>query len=137
MGSLLTARSARRPVASILLGGSFATGCFLLVVATTDQVPILLAASIAAGVAQSMVLVTYITMRTAYSPDELLGRIGSTARTISLGLQPLGLLAGGALIDLTNGSTTIAVMGLVLALLSVAFLPVRALRRATAQPTRA
>jgi predicted MFS family arabinose efflux permease len=137
VGSLLTARSARRPVASILLGGSFATGCFLLVVATTDQVPILLGASVAAGVAQSMVLVTYITMRTAYSPDELLGRIGSTARTISLGLQPLGLLAGGALIDLTNGSTTIAVMGLVLALLSVAFLPVRALRRATAQPTRA
>jgi MFS family permease len=135
-GSLLTARSARRPVASILLGGSFATGCLLLVVATTDQVPSLLAVSVAAGVAQSMVLVTYITMRTAYSPDELLGRIGSTARTISLGLQPLGLLAGGALIDATNGSTTIAVMGIVLAVLSLAFVPVRALRQATAQPTR-
>ena len=135
-GSLLTARSARRPIAPILLGGTFATGCLLLIIATTDQVPVLLAVSVAAGVAQSMVLVTYITMRTAYSPDELLGRIGSTARTISLGLQPLGLLAGGALIDLTNGSTTIAAMGLVMALLSLAFVPVRALSQATVQPGR-
>lgn len=73
-------------------------------------------------------------MRTAYSPDALLGRIGSTARTISLGLQPVGLLIGGALIDLTSGSTTIAVMGLVLVGLSLVFLPVRALRSATLQP---
>ena len=69
-----------------------------------------------AGIAQSMVLVTYITLRAAYSPDELLGRIGSTARTISLGLQPIGLLVGGALIDLTSGSTTIALMGIAILL---------------------
>ena len=78
-----------------------------------------------------MVLVTYITMRTAYSPDALLGRIGSTARTISLGLQPVGLLAGGALVDLTSGSTTMAVMGLGVLAVSLAFTPVAALRGAT------
>jgi hypothetical protein len=78
--------------------------------------------------------VTYLTARTAHSPDVLLGRVGSTARTISLGLQPLGLLAGGALIDLTNGSTTIVIMGIVLLVLSVVFAPVTTLRRATLVP---
>ncbi|MEA2577956.1 MAG: hypothetical protein QOD78_1544 [Chloroflexota bacterium] len=133
-GALLTSRAGRRPVGPILLGGTFATGIFLVIVATTDQVPVLLAVAVGSGLAQSMVLVTYITLRTALSPDALLGRIGSTARTISLGLQPIGLLVGGALIDLTSGATTIAVMGVVLAGLSLVFVPVRALRRAAIQP---
>ncbi|MDO8483612.1 MAG: MFS transporter [Candidatus Limnocylindrales bacterium] len=131
-GSLLTARRAtRRHVAMVLLGGNIVTGTALLVVAVTAEVPILLGVAFVAGIAQSMVLVTYITLRTAYSPDDLLGRIGSTARTISLGLQPLGLLVGGALIDLTGGSTTIALMGLAVAIVSLLFLPVGALRRAS------
>ena len=134
VGALLTSRAGRRPVAPILLGGTFATGVFLVIVSATDQVPVLLAVAVGSGVAQSMVLVTYLTLRTALSPDALLGRIGSTARTISLGLQPIGLLVGGALIDLTSGATTIAVMGLVLAGLSLVFVPVRALRRASLQP---
>ena len=133
-GALLTSRAGSRLVAPILLGGTFATGCFLVIVAITDQVPVLLAVAVGSGVAQSMVLVTYITLRTALSPDALLGRIGSTARTISLGLQPIGLLVGGALIDLTSGSMTIAVMGIALAGLSLAFAPVRALRHASLKP---
>lgn len=133
-GSLVTARTSRRRIAPILLGGTFVTGAMLLSVAIATTIPVLLAVAGLAGVAQSMVLVTYITLRTAYSPDALLGRIGSTARTISLGLQPLGLLAGGALIDLTDGSTTIALMGFVLMAMSLAFVPVSALRRATVQP---
>jgi hypothetical protein len=96
----------------------------------------MLGLAVVAGVAQSMVLLTYITARTAHSPDVLLGRVGSTARTISLGLQPLGLLAGGALIDLTNGSTTIATMGVALLILSVVFAPVASLRRGTVAPAR-
>lgn len=87
-----------------------------------------------AGISQSMVLVTYITLRTAYSPDDLLGRIGSTARTISLGLQPLGLLIGRALIDLTSGSTTIALMGVAVVAVSLLFVPVAGLRRASLDP---
>jgi hypothetical protein len=87
-----------------------------------------------AGVSQSVVLVTYLTTRTSHSPDALLGRIGSVARTFSLGLQPLGLLAGGALIDLTDGSTTVAAMGTLLIILVLAFVPVRALRSATVTP---
>jgi MFS family permease len=134
VGALITARLTRRAVAPFMLGGTVVTGLVLLVVATTRLIPVMLGAAAVAGIAQSMVLVTYLTARTAHSPDALLGRIGSTARTISLGLQPLGLLIGGALIDLTNGSTTLAIMGAWLLILTVAFSPVAALRRASVMP---
>jgi MFS family permease len=132
VGSLLTARwIGRGRVAGMLLGGNLVIGLALVVMAVTTDVAGQVAAALVAGIAQSLVLVTYITLRTALSPDELLGRIGSTARTISLGLQPVGLLVGGALIDLTSGSTTIALVGIGVALVSLAFAPVPALRRAS------
>ena len=129
-------RGTRGSVAPFLLGGTLVTAAALIVLAMTPEVPVMVMVAIASGVAQSMVLLTYLTLRTVYSPDALLGRIGSTARTISLGLQPIGLLVGGALIDLTSGSTTIALMGISIALVSLVFAPVRALRRATLQPVR-
>jgi MFS family permease len=135
VGSLVSAsRIGRGRVAEVLLGGGFVVGLSLVVVSITVAIPVLLAVAVVAGIAQSMVLVMYITVRTAYSPDELLGRIGSTARTVSLGLQPIGLLLGGALIDATSGSTTIAAIGVGIALVSLLFIPVRALRSATLAP---
>ena len=135
IGALLTARTSRREVAPFLLGGTLTTGVLLTIVSRTDVIPVLLGAASIAGAAQSDVLVTYLTARTNLSPDQLLGRVGSTARTISLGLQPIGMLVGGALIDLTDGSTTLALMGLVLVVLTLAFAPIGALRRATTLPS--
>jgi predicted MFS family arabinose efflux permease len=135
IGALSTARSSRRTVAPFLLGGTFTTGLLLAVVSRVDVIPVLLVAAAIAGAAQSVVLVTYLTARTNMSPDALLGRIGSTARTLSLGLQPVGLLVGGALIDLTDGSTTITIMGAILVGLTLLFFPVRGLRRATILPS--
>jgi len=60
----------------------------------------------------------------------MLGRIGSTARTISVGLMPIGSFAGGALIDLTNGGATLAIMGALLLAVSGIFALVPNLRRA-------
>ena len=134
VGALLTARAKRRPVAPSMLGGTAGIGALAIVVAVSDQVPVLLAAAGLAGICQSLVFLTYITARTNYVPDALLGRVGSTARTISLGLQPIGMIAGGLLIDLTSGSTTIALMGVVLIGLALVFTPVAPLRRATTQP---
>jgi MFS family permease len=134
-GSLVTARwIGRGGVAAVLLGGNVVMGVALVSMAITIEVPVQVAIALVAGIAQSMVLVVYITLRTAYSPDELLGRIGSTARTISLGLQPVGLLVGGALIDATSGSMTVAIMGLAVAATSLAFAPITAFRRATIAP---
>ena len=135
LGSLLTARRiGRGRVAEILLGGNLVIGLALVVVAVSVATPLQIGAAFVAGIAQSMVLVTYITLRTAYSPDDLLGRVGSTARSISLGLQPVGLLVGGALIDLTSGSVTIAIIGVAVATISLVFAPIAAMRHATVMP---
>lgn len=135
LGSLLTSRQAPSGrIAPILLGGNLITGSGLLIIAIRPELPLLVGVAFIAGIAQSMVLVTYVTVRATHSPDELLGRIGSTARTISLGLQPIGLLAGGALIDLTSGSTTLAAMGVGVIAVSLAFAPLSALRQASLMP---
>jgi MFS family permease len=134
-GSLFSARFINhvRPGIALIVG-AVVMGSALVVVAVEGAIPVLLAGALVAGAAQSMILVTYLTLRTAYSPDELLGRIGSTARTISIGLQPIGLIVGGVLIDVIGGSATMALMGGLVALVSLAFIPVRAFRRASLQP---
>jgi predicted MFS family arabinose efflux permease len=57
--------------------------------------------------------------RTAMTPDRLIGRVDSAARTISLAVSPVGPLLAGLLLSATSERATVAVfaaMGLVLAL---------------------
>jgi MFS family permease len=134
-GALVMARLGhRRTVAPWLIGGNLLLAAALLTIAAVPVVPVLILAALVAGLAQSLVLVTYLTMRTAYSPDALLGRIGSTARMISFGLLPVGLLLGGAIIDMTSGSTAIAIMGVSLSVVSLPFMASSALRQARSRP---
>ena len=134
VGALVISRRRRGSAGPVLLGGNLARGLILIGIAVGGRVELLLPLGFAGGVADSAVTVTYLTLRTAHSPDALLGRIGSTARTISLGLQPVGMLAGGLLIDATNGATTIVAMGVVVAGLSLVFAPIGSLRRAALAP---
>ena len=128
---------ARMSVAPILLGGILGMGLGLIGIATFDQPPVFVGFAVLAGVAELILVVTYVTLRTAYSPDRLLGRIGSTARTISLGLQPIGLLIGGILIDTIGGTLTMAVLGGALCVVALVFVPVKALRAASLGPRAA
>jgi MFS family permease len=135
VGSLTVSRLiGRRRVGPLLLIGAGLMGAAILVTGLAAALPVMVVSAFLAGISQSVVLVTYLTLRTALSPDELLGRIGSTARTLSLGLQPIGLLAGGAIIDLTSGSTTLALMGIGVAAVSLVFAPIRSFRTATLAP---
>ena len=52
--------------------------------------------SLVAGFSNALVLIGYITLRAAVTPDHLLGRVGSTARMVSLGLQPIGIVIDGS-----------------------------------------
>ena len=133
-GALLISRRRRGSAGPLLLGGNLVRGLVLVGVGLAGRLELLIPLGFVAGIADSAVLITYLTLRTAHSPDELLGRVGSTARTVSLGLQPLGMLAGGLLIDATNGATTILVMGATLVCLSVGSAPIRALRQAQLHP---
>jgi MFS family permease len=133
-GALAISRRRRGSAGPVLLGGNLARGLLLIGIGVAGRVELLLPLGFAAGIADSAVLITYLTLRTAHSPDALLGRIGSTARTISLGLQPVGMLAGGLLIDATNGATTIVAMGVLVAVMSLVFAPIGALRHASLAP---
>jgi predicted MFS family arabinose efflux permease len=141
VGSLGGAVLATRLVGGVLgrkmLSGTSIMGLMLLIIAVAPPIPAVLAASFAAGVAQSNVLIAYLTLRTTHSPDALLGRVGSTARVVSIGLTPVGLLIGGLLIDATNGATAIAAMGIWMLALTAGFGASRVVRGARSPVTQA
>jgi len=137
-GSLIAVRLGRRAnVALVLLGGIALTGLTIVGLAVFDSVAALVVFGLVGGLLETLVTLTYVSMRAAASPDALLGRIASTARVFSLGVQPIGLLIGGLLIDSVGGTQTIIVVGLASCCLALVFAPVSALRRATLGPERA
>jgi hypothetical protein len=58
--------------------------------------------------------------------------VGSTARTISVGLTPIGTLVGGLLLDAVGGEAALVVAMVAMLLTSVGFAVSRPLRRAVA-----
>jgi predicted MFS family arabinose efflux permease len=140
VGSLVGAIAASRLVGGVLgrnmLLGTLATGVTLFVIALKPPVPLVIASAFFAGVAQSNVLIAYLTLRTTHSPDALLGRVGSTARLVSIGLTPIGLLGGGLLIDAAGGATALAAMGVWMVALTVVFAAPAGVRGARAPAVR-
>ncbi len=130
LGALVAGRLNVERVGRVMLAGNLLTGLTLLLIVVRPPVPVVIVSALVAGIVSANVLIAYITLRTALSPDAMLGRIGSTARTISVGLMPIGAFAGGALIDLTDGGTTLGLMGATLVLLAVGFAFVPSVRRA-------
>jgi MFS family permease len=110
-GSLVAARMAFRAVGPVMLVGTVVMGITLVIVATDAPVPVIVGAAFVAGLVDVNVAVSYLTLRTQLSPDALLGRVGATARTISVGLMPLGALVTGILLDAIGGTATLALMG--------------------------
>ncbi len=110
-GSLVAARMAFRAVGPVMIVGAVVMGITLVIVATDAPVPVLVGAAFVAGLLDANVAVSYLTLRTQLSPDALLGRVGATARTISVGLMPLGALVAGILLDAIGGAATLALMG--------------------------
>jgi MFS transporter, ENTS family, enterobactin (siderophore) exporter len=135
-GSVVAAHFAFRPVGRVMLLGAVGMGVSL-VIAAGAPVPVIAAVSLFAGVLNTNMLVAYITLRTMLSPDVLLGRVGATARTLSVGLMPVGALITGVLLDAVGGTATLTLMGslLVAAAAGFSLLPnVRNARSVTVRP---
>ena len=113
VGSLLAGRFGSTRVGTRILASGALIGAMLVLVAFSTTPAVYLAAAFLIGAALAIQLVSYLTLRATITPDELLGRVGSTARTVTLGLQPLGLLGGTALLDAAEGGVTLLTMGLV------------------------
>jgi hypothetical protein len=82
------------------------------------------------GTVNSIGLIAYVTIRASLTPDELLGRVGATARMLSIGLQPIGAAIAGFLLDAITGGPTLRLMGLIVVAASLGFLFVAPLRNA-------
>jgi MFS transporter, ENTS family, enterobactin (siderophore) exporter len=137
-GSVVAAHFAFKPVGRVMLLGALGMGVSL-VIAAGAPVPVIVAVSLFAGILNTNVLVAYITLRTMLSPDVLLGRVGATARTMSVGLMPVGALITGILLDAVGGVATLTLMGglLVAAAAGFSLLPnVRNARAVTVRPSR-
>jgi hypothetical protein len=101
-----------------------------MIAAVNGQIFILFPAAFVVGAASAGVVITYITLRSAAAPDELLGRVGSTARTLSIGLQPIGMVTAGVLLDSIGGGATLLLMGGGLLAATAGFSLSHSLRRA-------
>ena len=110
-GALIAARMAFRAVGPVMLTGTVVMGLTLVVVALDVPVPVLVGSAFLAGILNANVAVSYLTLRTQLSPDALLGRVGATARTLSVGLMPIGALVAGAMLDAIGGTATLVIMG--------------------------
>jgi predicted MFS family arabinose efflux permease len=73
------------------------------------------------GAGQALWMIPYITLRSTITPDALLGRVSAAARTISIGLQPAGMLLGGLALDAFGGKATLVGIGLLACSLSLVF----------------
>lgn len=128
-GSLVAARMAPRPVGPVMLLGAVGMGV-TLIVSVGATVPVIVAMGMLAGILNAYVLVAYLSLRTMLSPDALLGRVGATARTLSIGLMPVGSLAAGIALDTIGGGATLVLMGLGLVIAGAGFALVPNVRRA-------
>jgi MFS family permease len=130
VGSLLAGRLGERRLGAVMLGANAASGIGLIAFVAADLPLLMLVGALFLGVTGALVLISYMTLRATIPPDALLGRVGSTARTISIGLSPLGLLTGGVLLDAVGGRVTILAIGVAVLATSLLLLPVRPLREA-------
>jgi predicted MFS family arabinose efflux permease len=132
VGSLLATRFHRLAGSGVAaLASVAAMGISLIAIAMLDAIPALVVATAAVGASETWLGVALVSLRTAASPDALLGRIASVSRVASLGLQPIGALVIGLVVDATSGTTATVVMGIALCVVALAFLPARALRSAS------
>jgi MFS family permease len=130
LGALVAARLAVRAVGRMMLLGAVGEGVSLLVVALGPPVPVMAGVAFLAGILSANTLVAYISLRTQLSPDAMLGRVGATARTLSVGLMPLGSLAAGIALDAVGGATTLVLMGAAMLAVALLFALVRDVRQA-------
>jgi MFS family permease len=132
VGSILAGRLSHGPLGRLMLLGNAGSGAVLIGFALAASPLGWFLAAAGTGLAGALVLISYITLRATIPPNELLGRVGSTARTISIGAQPVGVFAGGLLLDTVGGQMTILLISAGVLLLTGAFALSRSLRDAVA-----
>ena len=132
LGALAATRLKAGRIGLRMIAGTLVLGAGLMVGRMVPSTFALGLLGLVVGSSYTLVEVAYVTLRLAASPDALLGRVTTVAKTVSVGAQPLGMLAGGLLIDRVGGGATLAAMGAAAFAIAVGFGMSRALRPARA-----
>jgi predicted MFS family arabinose efflux permease len=134
VGALLAGRFSGGPLGRIMLVANAGIAVTLVVFVATDLALLRAAMTFVTGTLGALTLIPYITLRSTIPPDRLLGRVSATARTLSMGLTPVGLFLGGIALDTLGGAETIVGIGLLAGSLSVVFAASAQLRAARVPP---
>jgi ENTS family enterobactin (siderophore) exporter len=134
-GSAVAARTVRQALGAPILLGAASVGALTILTASQDSVPILMVLTFLAGIGDLLIIVGYGTLRATVTPDNLLGRVSSTSRTLSVGGQSLGFLVAGLLLDRIGGAATLTLIGIALVSVAGTFALAAPLRGATADNT--
>jgi MFS family permease len=135
VGSVFAARLGHGTnVARVLVVAMLVMGGSIIAIASIGSLPVIVAISALSGAGEAALVVVYVSVRAANSPDELAGRVASTARVVTLGLMPVAGVIGGILIDSIGGTGTLAILGASICLLALGFSRVGALRAASLAP---
>lgn len=124
----LASQMTRGRLGRLMLAANFAFGLMLLAFTIAPPGMARAVACGLAGLCSALTHIPYVTLRTLHTPDAMIARVGSTARMLHLGAQPIGLVVGGLWIDHASGTSTLALMGALSLLLSSGFAASRAMR---------
>jgi MFS family permease len=122
-------------VARVLAGAIVVMGLPLVAAAVIPSLPAIVVLSGLSGAGEAALVVLYVSVRAANSPEALVGRIASTARVTTLGLSPIGFLAGGLLIDTVGGSATLAILAALMCVIGLALSRAAPLQGASLAPS--
>jgi MFS family permease len=120
-----------------MLTATLIVGAGLTLGRLTPSAAALGALGLAVGAAWTVVEVSYVTLRLSASPEALLGRVSTVANTATMTVTPIGMLAGGLLIDRIGGGATLAAMGLAAVAIALASCTVGSIRTARVDEARA
>lgn len=122
LGSVVFARSARRPVGAMLTAGTLAVGLAYCGFAAAPSLVLACVAAVLGGVGNGIQWASLISAVQQLTPQDLLGRLMGAIESLGALCPAIGLLLGGALISLSTPRTAFLVIGLGAIAITVAFL---------------
>ncbi|WP_437758352.1 MFS transporter [Sorangium sp. So ce1389] len=116
LGAFTVARVPKERLGAVLLVGVVFYGAVLIAVSgasgsSNGRMLLLALLAVAGGAAFGSMTVSYYTLLPLATPRELVGRVGSTAKTVTQAFQSLGMVATGAVLEVLRGAGSLRVMG--------------------------
>jgi predicted MFS family arabinose efflux permease len=120
LGSLVFARSLRRPLGLLLSGGTLAVGLAYVGFALAPTLAVACAAALVGGAGNGIELPSLISLVQRLTPKNLHGRLMGAVESLGSLCVAIGLPLGGALVALSSPRAAFAVVGLGAAATSIA-----------------